>query len=60
MSFNTALSGLSVASSELAVVSNNVANASTTGFKESRVQFADVYATSAFGSSSTAIGSGFF
>ncbi len=58
MSFNTALSGLNAASAELGVVSNNVANSSTVGFKGSRAEFADVYATSALGSSSTAIGSG--
>lgn len=58
MSFNTALSGLNAASSELNVVSNNVANSSTVGFKGSRAEFADVYATSALGSSSTAVGSG--
>ncbi len=58
MSFNTALSGLNAASAELGVVSNNVANSSTIGFKESRTEFADVYSVSALGSSSTAIGSG--
>ena len=58
MSFNTALSGLNAASSDLGVISNNVANASTTGFKGSRAEFADIYATSALGGSSTAIGSG--
>ena len=58
MSFNTSLSGLNAASNDLGVISNNVANASTIGFKESRAEFADVYATSALGSSSTAIGSG--
>jgi flagellar hook protein FlgE len=58
MSFNTALSGLNAASSELGVVSNNVANSSTVGFKGSRAEFSDVYATSALGSSNTAIGSG--
>ncbi|MCW8825837.1 MAG: flagellar hook-basal body complex protein, partial [Gammaproteobacteria bacterium] len=58
MSFNTALSGLNAASSELGVISNNVANSSTVGFKGSRAEFSDVYATSALGSGSTAIGSG--
>ena len=58
MSFNTSLSGLSAASQDLNVVSNNVANSSTVGFKMSRAEFADVYAVSAFGSSSNAIGSG--
>ena len=58
MSFNTALTGLNAAQADLNVISHNVANVSTTGFKGSRAEFADVYAVSAFGSSSTAIGSG--
>lgn len=58
MSFNTALTGLNAASADLNVKSNNIANVSTTGFKGSRAEFADVYAVSAFGSSNTAIGSG--
>ncbi len=58
MAFNTALSGLKAASSDLSVIGNNIANASTTGFKESRAEFADIYANSAFGASGTAIGSG--
>lgn len=40
------------------VKSNNIANVSTTGFKGSRAEFADVYAVSSFGSSSTAVGDG--
>jgi flagellar hook protein FlgE len=58
MAFQTALSGINAAASELNVISNNVANASTTGFKQSTIQFADVFATSNLGSSSNAIGSG--
>lgn len=58
MSFNTALSGLSAAQADLEVTSNNIANVATTGFKQSRALFGDIYATSAFGSSKTAIGSG--
>ncbi|MBN9286685.1 MAG: hypothetical protein BGO43_11220 [Gammaproteobacteria bacterium 39-13] len=58
MDFNTALSGLRAISSQLSVISNNIANASTTGFKSSRAEFADVYANTAFGSGNTAIGSG--
>jgi len=58
MSFNTALSGLNAASADLNVKSNNIANVSTTGFKQSRAEFADVFAVSAFGSSNTAIGNG--
>ncbi|QGX38302.1 flagellar hook protein FlgE [Permianibacter aggregans] len=58
MSFNTALSGLNAAQSDLSVTSNNIANVNTTGFKESRAQFGDIFATSALGSARTAIGSG--
>ena len=58
MSFNTALSGLNAAQADLAVTSNNIANVNTTGFKESRAEFADIYALSPFGSVRTAIGAG--
>ncbi len=58
MPFRTALSGLNSASAELRVIGNNVANASTTGFKKSRVEFADIFASSNLGASSNAIGSG--
>jgi len=58
MPFQSALSGIRAASSDLSVTGNNIANASTTGFKASRVEFGDVYATSVLGAGSTAIGSG--
>ncbi len=58
MTFNSALSGIQAATSELNVIGNNVANSSTTGFKSSSVLFSDVYASSALGTSSNAIGSG--
>lgn len=58
MSFNTALSGLNSATADLNVKSNNIANVNTTGFKSSRAEFADVYAVTALGASSTAIGAG--
>jgi len=58
MPFRTALSGLNAASSELRVIGNNVANASTTGFKKSRSEFADIFATANLGAASNAIGSG--
>lgn len=58
MAFQTALSGLNAAQGNLSVTGNNIANSSTTGFKRSRAIFADVYAASMLGSSSTAIGSG--
>ncbi|MES2934963.1 MAG: flagellar hook protein FlgE, partial [Pseudomonadota bacterium] len=49
MSFQQGLSGLNAASKTLEVIGNNVANASTVGFKQSQAQFADVYATSLSG-----------
>ncbi len=58
MPFRTALSGLNAASAELRVIGNNVANASTTGFKESRAEFNDIFATSNLGVSANAIGTG--
>ena len=58
MSFRVALSGLNAASNDLNVVANNVANANTTGFKSSRAEFADVYASFAGGLGSGQIGSG--
>jgi len=36
-------SGLSAASQEIAVISNNIANASSLGFKRSNANFSDVY-----------------
>lgn len=58
MPFNTALSGIRAASSELRITGNNIANASTTGFKASRAEFGDVYATSVLGSGSNSSGAG--
>ena len=58
MSFNTALSGVNAAQRDLNVTSNNIANANSTGFKKSRAEFGDIYATSAFGNSKTAVGQG--
>lgn len=43
MSFNIGLSGLRAVNQELSVISNNVANASTAGFKSSRAEFAAIY-----------------
>ena len=58
MTFNIALTGLQAASSQLTVIGNNIANASTTGFKQSKAHFADVYAASNLGSIGNTIGSG--
>jgi len=46
MTFDIALSGLNAASKDLEVISNNIANNATTGFKASRVEFSDVYSAS--------------
>lgn len=46
MSFQQALSGLDAAAASLNVIGNNVANASTVGFKAATANFADVYAAS--------------
>ncbi|MDH5517324.1 MAG: flagellar hook protein FlgE [Gammaproteobacteria bacterium] len=58
MSFNISLSGLNAASSDLSVTSNNIANVGTTGFKGSRAEFVDIFATSTLGNADNAIGSG--
>ena len=58
MAFDTAISGINAATSDLGVISNNIANSSTVGFKSSRAEFADVYATSLLGAGSNAIGKG--
>jgi flagellar hook protein FlgE len=42
MSFYTSLSGLRGAQTDLATVSNNIANVGTIGFKRSRAQFGDI------------------
>jgi flagellar hook protein FlgE len=58
MPFRVALSGLNAASSELNILANNIANANTVGFKNSRAEFADVFASGGAGGGSVAIGSG--
>ncbi|MBR9726750.1 flagellar hook protein FlgE [Shewanella intestini] len=58
MSFNIALSGISASQKDLNTTANNIANSNTTGFKESRAEFADVYANSIFSNSKTAVGGG--
>jgi len=44
--FQQGLSGLNAAGKSLDVIGNNIANASTVGFKGSQAQFADLYANS--------------
>ena len=58
MAFDTAVSGINAATADLGVIGNNIANSSTTGFKTSRAEFADVYATSLLGAGGNAIGKG--
>ncbi len=58
MAFNIGLSGIRAASVDLEVTGNNVANASTVGFKESRAEFADVYTSSILGTGTKPVGSG--
>ena len=57
MGFQQGLSGLNASSKSLEVIGNNIANANTFGAKASRAEFADVYANS-MGGSSTSIGIG--
>jgi flagellar hook protein FlgE len=56
--FSIALSGLTAASTDLDVVSNNIANADTVGFKGSRTEFADVYAAGAVNLNQNSVGEG--
>jgi flagellar hook protein FlgE len=58
MAFQTSLSGLNAAATNLSVTGNNIANSSTTGFKGSRTEFGDIFAVSFSGNSSSAVGSG--
>ncbi len=58
MSFNVALSGLATSQKDLNTTANNIANVNTYGFKESRAEFADVFASSIFGGGKTKTGDG--
>ncbi len=58
MSFNIALSGIAASQKDLNTTANNIANVGTVGFKESRAEFADVYANSIFSNAGTAVGGG--
>ena len=48
MPFRIALSGLNAASKDLEVTGNNIANSSTTGFKQGRTEFADIFSRPSF------------
>jgi flagellar hook protein FlgE len=58
MGFQQGLSGLNAASKNLDVIGNNIANASTVGFKASRAEFQDVYAAALNGAGSNNVGIG--
>ena len=58
MSFQQGLSGLNGAAKSLDVIGNNIANASTVGFKGAQAQFADVYASSLVGGTGLTAGIG--
>ena len=58
MSFFTALTGLNAATAQLGVTANNIANAGTIGFKRSRTDFGDIFATSPLQKASSTVGQG--
>ncbi|MCK7458043.1 flagellar hook protein FlgE [Idiomarina aminovorans] len=58
MSFNIALSGINGSQKDLDTTANNISNVKTTGFKQSRAEFADVYASSIFNAGNTKVGDG--
>ena len=58
MAFQQGLSGLASSSKALDVAGNNIANASTVGFKSSATHFADVYGASLQGGGGSQIGIG--
>lgn len=58
MSFYTSLSGLKGAQTDLSVISNNIANVSTTGFKKSSTQFGDLISSSSFQDQGSVTGQG--
>lgn len=58
MTFNTALSGIQAASTDLDVIGNNIANSATVGFKGSRAEFEDIYTYSNYGTGNNAVGGG--
>ena len=58
MAFNSSLSGMRAANADLNVTSHNIANVNTSGFKESRAEFAEVFSTTGYGLLQNGIGAG--
>jgi flagellar hook protein FlgE len=56
MGFQQGLSGLNASARNLEVIGNNVANSGTFGFKSSRAEFADVYASAVGGKAQAGTG----
>jgi flagellar hook protein FlgE len=56
MSMNIALTGLNAANEDLSVTSNNLANVATVGFKGSRTEFSDLFASTQQGAIATGNG----
>lgn len=56
--FGVSVSGIKNSQKHLDVSSNNIANANTYGFKKSRAEFADMYASSLYTSGKTSVGLG--
>jgi len=58
MSFTIALSGINAANTDLNTISNNIANANTTGFKSSQAEFGDYFQNGAYNLQSNNVGDG--
>ncbi|KTE20944.1 flagellar biosynthesis protein FlgG [Sphingopyxis sp. H050] len=58
MSFYTSLSGLKGAQTDMSVISNNIANANSIGFKRSKATFGDIFASSPTQATKTVAGQG--
>lgn len=58
MAFNIGLSGLRASQVDLDVTGNNIANASTVGFKGSKAQFGDLYSSGFLSSGQMSVGGG--
>jgi len=58
MAFNNSLSGMKAANADLNVTSHNIANVGTTGFKQSRAEFAEVFSSTGYGLARNGVGAG--
>lgn len=58
MPFHIGVTGLNAAATDLKVTGNNIANVATTGFKQSRAEFGDLFASNFANVSRTATGQG--